>query len=319
MNKFKDFFSIENRTKYFLHTLVFLSILSVLFFYLLLIGERALRREVTQVNAETPNPFDEIQIEARSAFVWDVVNQRELFSKNGDLPLPLASLTKVMTAITAENYLDGESRVVITEEYLKPEGDSGLLVGDSWKARDLRDFMLITSSNDGAFALASVASLMQLTNRTNALDPETLFTNKMNELASEIGMNNSKFLNSHGLDKDADRGGAYGSARDTAILFEYALKNHAETMEATKYKSLDFRSDARIYTATNTNVYIDEISGIIASKTGFTDLAGGNLVIAFDAGLGRPIIISILGSSREGRFVDTKKLVEASLKYIQED
>ena len=54
----------------------------------------------------------------------------------------------------------------------------------------------------------------------------------------------------------------------------------------------------------------------IASKTGFTDLAGGNLVIAFDAGLSHPIIISVLGSTQEGRFRDVEKLVTASLMSL---
>ncbi len=315
MNKLKEFFNIENRTKYFFHVLVFLSVLSIIFFYLLLIGERALYRNEQVVTAEKINPFDEISLEAKSAFVWDVINQRELFSKNSDLPLPLASLTKVMTAITADIYLPENAKIIIIDEYLKPEGDSGLLVGDIWDAKDLRDFMLMTSSNDGAYALASVAQAI----KRNELDPQAEFIKKMNEIALDIGLTNSKYINEHGLDESLDRGGAYGTARDSAILFEYALTNHGDIMEATRYKNLNFQSGAQAYNAINTNGSIDEIPGLIASKTGFTDLAGGNLVIAFDAGLGRPIIVSILGSSREGRFVDTKKLVDATLQYLWEE
>lgn len=313
MNKFKEFLNIENRTKYFLHTLAFLSIVTIIVFYILLLGESVLNKQKMEVRAESINPFEEINLEAKSAFVWDVINQREVYSRNGDLPLPLASLTKVMTAITAEVYMDKDASVVITEEYLRPEGDSGLIVGDTWKARDLSDFMLMTSSNDGALALASVVENL----KNEEVNPEVIFVNKMNDLAKDIGLIHSKYLNSHGLDKDADRGGAYGSARDSAILFEYALKNHRDMLEATRYKSLDFESATRSYSATNTNVFIDKIPGLIASKTGFTDLAGGNLVIAFDAGLGRPIIVSILGSSRSGRFEDVNTLVEATLEYIK--
>jgi D-alanyl-D-alanine carboxypeptidase len=315
MKNFKEIFNIENRTKYFFHTLVFLSLLSIIFFYILLIGERALNRNEVEAKVEINNPFDEISLEAKSAFVWDVINQRELFSKNSDVPLPLASLTKVMTAITADLYLPPDAKVIIIEEYLKPEGDSGLLVGDTWDAKDLRDFMLMTSSNDGAYALASVAQAV----KRNGADPQAEFVKKMNEIALDIGLTNSKYINEHGLDESLDRGGAYGTARDSAILFEYALTNHGDIMEATRYKNLNFQSGAQSYNATNTNGSIDEIPGLIASKTGFTDLAGGNLVIAFDASLGRPIIVSILGSSREGRFVDTIKLVEATLEYIRDN
>ena len=78
-----------------------------------------------------------------------------------------------------------------------------------------------------------------------------------------------------------------------------------------------FASAQNIYPAQNTNYFVDQVPNIIASKTGFTDLAGGNLVIAYDAGLNRPIIISVLGSSEEGRFKDALKLLEASMEEIQ--
>ena len=56
---------------------------------------------------------------------------------------------------------------------------------------------------------------------------------------------------------------------------------------------------------------------LIASKTGYTDLAGGNLVIAFDAGFNHPIIVSVLGSTIDGRFTDAEALVWAALAYLQ--
>ena len=69
-------------------------------------------------------------------------------------------------------------------------------------------------------------------------------------------------------------------------------------------------------TDNSTNAFIDKIPNVIASKTGYTDLAGGNLVVAFDAGLNRPIIISVLGSSQEGRFADALKLIDATIKQL---
>ena len=104
-----------------------------------------------------------------------------------------------------------------------------------------------------------------------------------------------------------------------AVLFEYTLKNHPNILEATRYENLEFKSTELAYQASNTNPFINQIPGIIASKTGFTDLAGGNLVVAYDAGLNRPIIISVLGSSQDGRFSDTLKLVGASLDYISNE
>src|SRR3989338_2036979 len=307
MNNFKQFFNIEMRTKYFIHVLLCLFVASILIFILLIIGQKSLNQKDGSVAIETPNVFEELNLEAKSAVVWDVINNRELFSKNGDLPLPLASLTKVMTAIIAEGKLEDGQKIQITEEDLLPEGDSKLVVGDTWGAGDLRDFTLLTSSNDGAFALASV------------IKSEPQFIKEMNDTAEIIGLSNSKFFNEHGLDRELDKGGAYGSARDMATLFEYTLRNYPEILEATRYKNLEFESSDKKYSAENTNTFIDRIPNIIASKTGFTDLAGGNLVVAFDAGLNRPIIISVLGSTEEGRFTDVLELVEASLKYIHDN
>jgi D-alanyl-D-alanine carboxypeptidase len=312
LSKFKNFFNMETRTKYFIHVLVCFLIASVLIFALFVIGEKSSNKKVV---AETPNAFAEVNLEAKGAVVWDVINSRELFSKNSDLPLPLASLTKIMTAVTIASKFPDPSNIKIAKEYLAPEGDSGLVVGDTWKASDLRDFTLLTSSNDGAFALAAVAEAQVA---SDGSDPQAQFIKAMNDTASQIGLLNSKFFNEHGLDRAADKGGAYGSAHDMAALFEYTLKNYPEILEVTRYKSVQFKSTEKKYSAENTNILVDKIPNLIASKTGFTDLAGGNLVIAFDAGLNRPIIISVLGSTEQGRFSDVQKLVDASLKYISQ-
>lgn len=308
-NKLKKFLDKEIRTKYFLHVLTTFFVASILIFALLLIGGKSLNRQSSaKATTQKTNSFANINLEAKSVLVWDVVNNRELFAKNPDEPLPLASLTKVMTAITTNDKIKNGEQIKITKEDLAPEGDSQLIVGDVWKARDLRDFTLLTSSNDGAFALATLVS-----NEENIS-----FTQKMNEVAAQIGMSSSKFFNEHGLDREADRGGAYGSARDMATLFEYTLKNYPEILEVTRYKNLEFKSNAKKYEAENTNEVVDQIPNLIASKTGYTDLAGGNLVVAFDAGLGQPVIVAILGSTAEGRFTDVLQLVEASREYINQ-
>lgn len=318
-NKFKEFWEIEKRTEHFIYILVFLFIASIFVFALLIIGEKALNKKQFPVT-ETSDAFKEVTLEAKGAIVWDVINKRELFSKNSDEPLPLASLTKVMTAVTTNGKLGDNQKIKITAEDLSPDGDSKLVVGDTWEAGDLRDFTLLTSSNDGAFALVAVAKSASNQPPSGASESganqRDQFIKEMNDTAIKIGLSNSKFFNEHGLDREVDMGGAYGSAHDMATLFEYALKNYPEILEATRYKNLEFESAEKKYSAENTNILVDKIPDLIASKTGYTDLAGGNLVIAFDAGLNRPIIISVLGSTEEGRFEDVLKLVEATLKQI---
>ncbi len=72
-----------------------------------------------------------------------------------------------------------------------------------------------------------------------------------------------------------------------------------------------YNTDGEYHDAINTNDIVSRIPNLIGSKTGYTDLAGGNLTVAFDAGFDRPIIITVLGSSREERFTDVLKLVNA--------
>ncbi len=324
-------FSIEKRTKSFVSALIILSFISVLSFAILIHNEKRISAE-EKATVITVSPFDNLKLEAKSAFIWDVVNKRVIYSKNSSEPLPLASLTKVMTAITTREKMKDDRLIIITPDYLTPEGDSGLIPGDKWKVSDLIDFTLLTSSNDGAKALAAAAAISTYGTKANVEGAEKLFVSLMNEEAMKIGLPNTKFFNEHGLDRPARnasdsvaggdvgksiQAGAYGSAEDMAKLFEYALVNHSDLLDATKYDVLGFLSSQKAYLGENTNKFVDNVPNIIASKTGFTDLAGGNLVVAFDPGINRPIIVSVLGSSEEGRFTDVLKLAEAAIKEIQ--
>ena len=316
----KKIWGIDSRTKYFVYVLVGLSVISIALFVLLIIGKNSLNKKEVVIAKEATNQFENLNLQAKGVVVYDVINNREIFSKNGDEPLPLASLTKVLTAIITSEKLRDDQKVTITAEYLAPEGDSKLIVGDTWQVSDLRDFTLLTSSNDGAFALATISEIKNNQNQKNIQisgdDLRIQFVKEMNETAQKIGLSNSRFFNEHGLDKNADRGGAYGTASDMSLLFKYALQNYPEILEATRYENLKFSSEAEVYSASNTNTFVTKIPNLIASKTGFTDLAGGNLVIAFNADINRPIIISVLGSSEEGRFYDVLQLVDATIKEL---
>jgi D-alanyl-D-alanine carboxypeptidase len=77
--------------------------------------------------------------------------------------------------------------------------------------------------------------------------------------------------------------------------------------EATRYE--EFNMDSKIFK--NTDKLAENLPGLIAGKTGFSDLAGGNLAVAVDIGLNHPVIIVVLGSTEEGRFEDVKELYYA--------
>ncbi len=257
--------------------------------------------------------FDDIDLTAKSAYVWDIQNQKVLFKKNENTALPLASVAKLMTALIAEEILSDTDVVEIRETAIKQDGDSGLVDGEVFDRLSLTDLTLVSSSNDGAFALAAAVGNILTPNKNG---PDS-FVHAMNIRAKEIGLNETYFKNPTGLDISTTQGGAYGSARDMAFLMEYIVKHAPGILEFTTDDTARvYSTNGQYHDAENTNEYVDKIPGIIGSKTGYTDLAGGNLVIAFNVGLNRPIAISVLGSTQQERFTDTMKLVAETQKYI---
>ncbi len=297
-----------------LNAMLVISIVFMVFLIYGLLHKPVVKEEIVYNEKTSSAIFDSVELEAKSVYVFDVVKNEVIFKKNEFVQLPLASITKLMTALTAVELVPENSRITIRKEFLSEEGDSGLLAGESWKLRDLLDFSLTVSSNDGARSLASVIGAINLNTTDYDLGRKD-FISKMNEKAEELGLKQTYFINESGLDNGALSGG-YGSAIDVSKLMEYLIKNHSEILEATKYQELEVDSLDKTHVAKNTNVEVDQIPGLIASKTGYTNMAGGNLVIAFDASIGRPIVVVVLGSSIEGRFTDVSKLVEASRSYV---
>lgn len=250
------------------------------------------------------NPFDSVVLEAKAAIVVDARQSKILYAKNEEAQLPLASLTKLMTALVVAESLPPDSTVTIRREDLAPEGDTGLRESQKWKVDDLLAFTLLTSSNDGVEAL------------TRAFPGSALTA--LNEKAQNLSLPQTFFSNSSGLDAGPSYSGGYGSAKDVAVLFSYLLRRHSAILEATRSREILFgpEGEGEGIVGKNTNKAISEIPGVIASKTGFTDLAGGNVAIAFDAGPLRPIIIVVLGSTLEGRFTDALSLAQTALAAL---
>lgn len=257
--------------------------------------------------------FEDITLTAKSAIVWDVRNQEVLFNKNADQVLPLASITKLMTALVAYELMDAEDRVTISQYALRAEGDSGFVDGESFSMRDLADLTLIASSNDGALALgATIAKQID-----SSRNPEDVFVTAMNIKAEELGLTNTAYLNSTGLDLSETEAGAYSTARETALLMEHIIHTIPDAVALTSLEVTRINNDAGdFHLVKNTNEVVDSIDGLIASKTGYTLLAGGNLVLAFNAGLDRPIIVTVLGSTYYDRFDDALTLVQKTQDYL---
>ncbi len=256
----------------------------------------------------SPDPFNALSLEAEAAYVLDVRTGKALFAKNEESQLPLASLAKVMTALVSSDLSGG--------------ADTAVFDGEKWRVKELLDYTLMVSSNNGASALAAAgaAILSENTKNVDGVRNTDLFIQKMNEEARTLHLTQTFYLNPNGLDVGETLSGAYGSAKDMALLFEHILKNKPTLLEATAYDSLRFSSLGGVSRmAENTNIIARATPGLLASKTGFTDLAGGNLVIAFDIGPARPVIAAVLGSSQSGRFSDMEKIVAASIEKVGQE
>jgi serine-type D-Ala-D-Ala carboxypeptidase (penicillin-binding protein 5/6) len=265
------------------------------------------------------NPYTALSLQARSAIVYDVRMDKVLYAKQGDTVLPLASLTKLMTSLVAVESLDTNSRVVVTQNALDTEGDSGLLPDEGWRLKDLVSFTMLASSNDGADALAaSVGAIWQTTPETaSEYDKVHSFVGRMNTRASELGLSSMKFSNATGLDEPTGELGGKGTPKDVAKLLTHIWQNAPEAIARTDEVAYTYTSsDGQVHRAENTNDFVLHTPGLIGSKTGFTDLAGGNLAILYDAGLDHPIVVVVMGSSREGRFSDVDTLVDATYDYV---
>jgi D-alanyl-D-alanine carboxypeptidase len=273
-------------------------------------------RDEVIASAHKVDPYTSVNISAKSAFVWDIAEHKKLFGKSEYERLPLASITKIMMALVAHESFPENTVVTILPEDLREDGDHGLRVGERWKIGDLISFALVSSSNDAASAIASIGAISGIPEKTST-QVKSEFIERMNAKARSIGLLDTTFSNETGLDIASYQSGAYGTARDMAMLYEYVWRKYPDLFSATSKPEISLTSSSGIvHHVANTNDTVGNIPGIIGSKTGYTDLAGGNLVIITDIGIARPIVISVLGSTREQRFVDVETLRQAAIRSI---
>lgn len=251
--------------------------------------------------------ISDVPIIAKAAYVWDIKNQVVLYEKNAQEALPLASITKLMTALISYELAEDDAQVTISQAAARQESGGGIRWGETFSVKELADFALVSSYNSAAYMLAASAGT-----KLGTADPLEQFIAAMNITAKELGLNSLVYYNPTGLDVSATQAGSYGSAEDTSHLVEYILTHYPEILAPTMSASARIYNTAGQYhESDNTNDIISDIPNLLGSKTGYTDLAGGNLTIVFDVGYNHPVAITVLGSSYNGRFSDMKKLVAA--------
>lgn len=280
-----------------------LAVLLLLFFFLYQKHEEALSH-IDSTPFHTLTLADNA-LKAKAAVVYDPATGRILYAKNAQVTMPLASLTKLMTAQVALSNLSTSTLITLSRKDVSVEGDAGdwgLKAGDTMTLGNIIKLGLGASSNHAMSAAAAALG--------------TGYMDHLNKTAGELGLSHTYFLNSTGLDLTSDTSGAYGSAGDVARLAAAFLHDYPSYFELSTKESVTVpvttNGIRRQVTASATALPLLDIPGLIGIKTGYTDLAGGNLVAAFDGDINHPLIAVVLGSTKEGRFADIRTLITAA-------
>lgn len=189
-----------------------------------------------------------------------------LYSKNADARLPMASTTKIMTALVVSEHTNPEQVITVPAEAVGVEGSSAYLIrSEQLTVKDLLYALLLQSANDAAETLAVAVG--------GSVEG---FAALMNEKAAELGLVNTHFTNPHGLDDEAH----YTSAADLAVIAAGALENEtlSEIMATKQYVSTSLSGITRYFT--NHNRLLWSYEGAIGMKTGYTMRTGRCLVSA---------------------------------------
>lgn len=214
------------------------------------------------------------EVSAQSAVVLTADTGTVLFEKDGHTPRPVASTTKIMTALLALEAAQerGDPLVDITQEMVAVEGSSmGLQAGDSISLTGLAAGMLLASGNDAANAAALYLE--------GSLES---FAARMNQRAAALGMEDTHFVTPSGLDgEDAQGLGHLSTAYDMALLARAALEDQAfRQLCSSPSLAVEFAEPVKRVTYTNHNKLLTQYPGCVGVKTGFTKEAGRCLVSA---------------------------------------
>ncbi|MFH1509766.1 MAG: serine hydrolase [Candidatus Nealsonbacteria bacterium] len=242
----------------------------------------------------------DFQTDARAIFLMflsDHGQEKILLEKNIDTKLPIASITKLMTANVVLKYYDLNKEIVVSEEAVLQEENFGQLqAGKVFTVKYFLYPLLMESSNDAAFALADDYEGMT----------ESRFVSLMNWEADNIGMENTSFVNVSGLDpKDNEPKSKINisTAKDMSLLIKELLKEDLiweilSTKEFTEYGPI----------LNNTNKLLENVQGILGGKTGYTEEAKECIILATKSPKNRGILINIIIGS-DDRFGEMEKLI----------
>ncbi len=258
-----------------------------------------IKKETIETVAKNAN---ELKLNARVGLIFDRNSKTILYEKNGLKQVPMASTTKIMTAIVVLENSNLNDIVTISKKAAGTGGSRlGLKANDKITVHDLLYGLMLKSGNDAAVALAEHVG--------GGIEG---FADLMNKKASEMGLINSHFVTPHGLDQEKH----YTTAYELAYMADYAL-NIPKFKEVVNSKSYNITINARSSLIGNTNELLGNLNGVYGVKTGFTNGAGRCLVTACKRN-DLDIITIVLGAdTKKIRTLDSIKLIEYAYKNYE--
>ena len=206
-------------------------------------------------------------VSARGAVLMEAESGEVIFGQNENARLPMASTTKIMTALVALESLPLDTVVNITPEAVGVEGSSIYLCeGETLTLEQLLYALMLESANDAAAAIAiAVAGSVEA------------FAEKMNTRAAAMGLTDTHFVNPHGLDAETH----YTTAYELALITREALENPLfREITATERKTIPLRGEEGVRLLLNHNKLLSAYEGCIGGKTGYTKKTGRCLASA---------------------------------------
>ena len=244
---------------------------------------------------------NELQIKAKSAYLMDYGTGSVMFAKNEKTHLPIASMCKIMTLLLCFEAIDNgvmryEEEIMVSENASSMGGSQVFLEAhNKYPVKELMKSIVVCSANDSCVALAEKIA-----------GNESVFVDKMNEKAKELGACDTLFANCTGLPQEPQ----YSCAKDVAVMFKALLK-HEKYFEFGKVWLDKFQHPEGRYTEiTNTNKLVRYYDGCDGGKTGFTNQAGFCLGATAKRGQMRVISVVIGEENSKNRFDDTRCLFD---------
>jgi D-alanyl-D-alanine carboxypeptidase (penicillin-binding protein 5/6) len=251
-----------------------------------------------QVHGDTGDLAD---LTAQSVLMYDLSENKILYEKDPDMKHPMASLTKIMTAIIAIESQKSDDKYFVTKDDIVGEDSMGVSPGETYNFQDLLYGLLLPSGNDAAEVFAH-----------NYPTGRVGFVEAMNNKAKALGMLNTHYTNPSGLQGDGDQ---YTTAYDLLVLTRYALQQYplfAQVVATDAYIIPQSNTHKELDLANETNL-LTTYPGVKGVKTGYTPEAGLCLVTYLDYD-GHKVIGIILNS--QNRRGEMKELLDYSLKTV---